>query len=233
MIPRIIHQIYEDPAGPPDMLLSLAATWKEHHPGWEYRFWDRLSIDTFLTLHFPDYIARYRSFPYDVQRWDAIRYLILYRLGGLYADMDYECLDPLDSLLNGHSCCMGLEPSEHAPQFNLTYIIGNALMATVPSHPYFEMIIQDIFIRQTIPLSGSKSFHVINTTGPLMTTRVYDACPQKDEIKLLAPELVAPLSIEEVGAFIEGRETPEMEEKAKKAFAVHYFFGSWYPQLNR
>jgi len=232
MIPRIIHQIYENPAGPPDMFLSLSSTWKEHHPDWEYRFWDRSSIDSFLTLHFPEHVTKYRLFTYDIQRWDAIRYLILYKMGGLYVDMDFECFKPIDSLLNGYSCCVGLEPSEHARWFKLPFIVGNAFMATVPNHPYFEMITRDVFMNPTISLIESKNLFVISTTGPLMTTRIYDACPQKHEIKLLSPELVAPLSNKEVEMFIEGRETPEMEEKIEKAFAVHYFWGSWYPQLN-
>jgi hypothetical protein len=29
---------------------------------------------------------------------------------------------------------------------------------------------------------------------------------------------------------IAGNETAEMEEKVEKAFAIHYFLGSWIPQ---
>jgi len=44
--------------------------------------------------------------------------------------------------------------------------------------------------------------------------------------------LVAPLSLEEVQQLIAGKETAEIEEKVEKAFAVHYFLGSWFKQLN-
>ena len=44
-------------------------------------------------MHYPELIPVYESFPYAVQRWDAIRYLILYTFGGLYVDLDYECTD--------------------------------------------------------------------------------------------------------------------------------------------
>ena len=34
------------------------------------------------------FLAPYRSYPYDIQRADAIRYFILYEFGGLYLDLD-------------------------------------------------------------------------------------------------------------------------------------------------
>jgi len=38
--------------------------------------------------------------------------------------------------------------------------------------------------------------------------------------------------VEFTGPLIAGKETAEMEEKVEKAFAAHYFFGSWVKQLN-
>ena len=63
-----------------------------------------------------------------------------------------------------------------------------------------------------------------------MTTRVYETYERKDEITLLPAELVAPLSLEEVRQLIAGKETPEMENKVEKAFAIHCFLGSWASQ---
>jgi mannosyltransferase OCH1-like enzyme len=227
-IPKIIHQIYENP-DIPEYLLEIAKTWKQYHPGWEYRFWDRLAIERFLEAVCPEYISLYKAFSFDVQRWDAIRYLILYYQGGLYADMDYECLEPLDALLYGSNCCMGLEPPANAVSFNMPYIVGNALMASVPGHPYFERVIRDVFSESntSMPENKNKSFHILETTGPFMTTRIYDAYPSSEEITLLSAELIAPLTPAEVQQLLNGYETKEMEEKIEKAFAVHYFFGSW------
>ncbi len=230
-IPKIIHQIYEDPAGPPRMLLKSAETWKKHHPGWEYRFWDRQSIDNFLLEICPGYMETYRSFPFNVQRWDAIRYLILYQFGGLYADMDYGCIEPLDGLLVDSSCCMGLEPQPNAARFNMPHIVGNALMASVPEHPYFKNMIDDIFDHpEPLKEGQSKSRYILDTTGPFMTTRMYDAFPEKETVTLLPAELIAPLTLKEVRQFFSGKENKIIEEKMEKAFAVHYFFGSWTEQ---
>ena len=230
-IPRIIHQIYEDPAGPSEPLLEFAETWKEHHPTWEYRFWDKKEMEDFLTTEFPEFIPTYRAYPYNVQRWDAIRYLILYRIGGLYVDFDYECLKPMDALLNGATCCMGVEPTQNAIRYNKAIIVGNALMASVPDHPYFEAIIKDM-------MKGEKYAglpevaQIMQGTGPFMTTRLYEQYPNKEEITLLPADLVTPFTMFEIRDIINGLTTPYIVNKMEKCFAIHYFGGSWFNQVN-
>lgn len=65
-----------------------------------------------------------------------------------------------------------------------------------------------------------------------MTTKLYEDYPEKDKITLLPAELVAPLAFEEISALISGKITKEMDEKVEKAIALHYFLGSWLPQVN-
>lgn len=137
-IPQIIHQIYEDLAGPPPSLVEISQSWKELNPDWEYRFWNKNDIETFLKTYYPEFIPAYNAFPHNVQRWDAIRYLILYKFGGLYVDMDYECTENITPILCNTECAMGLEPEAHAFRIHVPYIVGNAFMATVPEHPYFK-----------------------------------------------------------------------------------------------
>lgn len=228
-IPRIIHQIYEDPAGPDESLLALAKTWMEHHPTWEYRFWGKEDIEDFLEAEFPEFIPIYNAYPFNVQRWDAIRYLILYRIGGLYVDLDYECLEPFDSLLNGAICCMGMEPDLNAVIHDKPMIVGNALMASVPNHPYFKSMIEEMINGEKFS-TLSKSLQVMETTGPFMTTRLYEQYSDKDDITLLPADLVAPLTLEEVRDMVGGLESTYIEDKVEKCFAIHYFLGSWVSQ---
>ena len=85
--------MWEGKDGPqPDLLSDLSQTWKEQHPDWTYIFWNGEKIDAFMAGH-AEYRDVYNSYPYAVQRWDMIRYLILYEYGGIYADLDYECID--------------------------------------------------------------------------------------------------------------------------------------------
>ena len=49
-----------------------------------------------------------------IARVDLGRYLILARLGGVYADLDCECLRPIDSLIHRQQFVIGVEPAESA-----------------------------------------------------------------------------------------------------------------------
>lgn len=230
-IPKIIHQIYEDPTGPSKDLLQLAETWKEHHPDWEYRFWDKQAINDFLESTCPDFIEHYRNFPFNVQRWDAIRYLILYHIGGLYVDLDYECLQPLEPLLVGATCCMGMEPSINNVIHSKKMIIGNALMASVPEHNYFKKIIREITVYHEAHENDADE--IMETTGPFMVTRVYEQYKKKYEVTLLPADLVTPLTIEELKLINNDHAPEEVVGKIEKAFAVHYFLGSWVSQTKK
>ena len=53
-IPQIIHQIYEDLAGPPPSLVEISQSWKELNPDWKYRFWNKNDIETFLKTYYPE-----------------------------------------------------------------------------------------------------------------------------------------------------------------------------------
>ncbi|MFS2453661.1 glycosyltransferase family 32 protein [Parabacteroides distasonis] len=76
-IPKIIHQVWEGRTEPcmPTRLQILARTWREQNPDWEYHLWNGEEMDELVEKHFPEYLSMYRSFPYNVQRWDTIRYM--------------------------------------------------------------------------------------------------------------------------------------------------------------
>ena len=44
-------------------------------------------------------------------------------------DLDYECIDALDSLLENEFCCLASDPEEHACIFDKAHIVTNAFMA--------------------------------------------------------------------------------------------------------
>ena len=78
MIPKIIHQIWSGIDGPlPAAAQLLGNTWKRDYPEWEYRVWDNQMMNDFVQEHYPQYWTVYQQFPYNIQRWDAIRYLPL------------------------------------------------------------------------------------------------------------------------------------------------------------
>lgn len=226
MIPKIIHQIWEGEVFP-EFLAELASTWKLQHPDWQYEFWNEDRMILFLRENFPEFIDLYMNYPYSVQRWDAVRYFFLYKMGGLYVDMDYECIEPFDQLLHGKNCCFGMDPEQHADIFRKPYIITNAMMASVPHHPFFKHIID--LLPKTASSSANKFYQVLETTGPFFLTQAYDLYPEKDGIYLFPAEYTSPLTQNEIRQYRCGALGDEqIEPKLEKAVAIHYFFGSWY-----
>lgn len=96
LIPRIIHQVWVGPDLLPETFAGYQESWRRHHPEWELRFWtdDNLPHD----LARPEAYERLRS---PVERCDILRLEVLARDGGIYVDCDFECLRPIDELLEG------------------------------------------------------------------------------------------------------------------------------------
>jgi len=228
MIPKIIHQLWE---GEPlyEFYSKLAETWKEQHPDWKYEFWDGDRMRTFVQRHFPQFVDAYIGLKYDIQRWDAVRYMILYKIGGMYMDFDYECLSPADEYLAEEGkCYFALEPEEHCIYLFGRDTFSNALMATYPGHPFFKKILDHIFVESHFEYTNHIGRDVHASTGPMMLTELYQHYPNKDEIVLWPAKLAMPWTNADVRSFMNGTaDESYLEKKLEKAFAVHYFFSTW------
>lgn len=229
MIPKIIHQIWSDIDEPlPSSFRNLSKTWKEYHPEWQYEFWDNDRMNSFIRRFYPQYEDVYNRFPYHIQRWDAIRYLILDQMGGMYVDFDYECLENIEPLLAERTCVFAMEPNLHAELFNKAMVFNNALMASVPAHPFMEKVIEYVFSNEPLQYDISdKMTCVLNTTGPWMLGELYSKFEDKDSIYLIPAKFVSPFTKMEAEAVLYGDQSESLEDKLQEAYAIHYFMGAW------
>lgn len=139
IIPKIIHQVWEGKEYPlPDFFKKLSETWKKYHPDWHYEIWDYERINNFISQHFPHFTDKYYYYKYKVQRWDVIRYLILYKIGGMYVDFDYECLESFERFLYNDICFFAMEPESHRSSLKMNIYFNNVLMISPPLHPFFK-----------------------------------------------------------------------------------------------
>ncbi|GHU64838.1 hypothetical protein FACS1894123_10160 [Bacteroidia bacterium] len=154
LIPKIIHQIWSEEKKPlPDFCLILAETWKENHPDWKYIYWNEKDMNDFVQKEYPHLCDFYYSLPYDIQRWDTVRLLILHKMGGLYVDFDYECLKNIEPLLKNRTCCIGLDPQTHCAMYDIPRVLNAAFFATVPESSFIKKSIDrtdHAYIRNTI-----------------------------------------------------------------------------------
>lgn len=143
----------------------------------------------FVKEHFPDFLSIYDAYPYNIQRADAIRYLWLYINGGVYMDLDIVLTKSLQPLI-------GSEEVYLLPSANNSYYYTNALMISPAAYSNFWLECIEEMKRAFIspsPYWVGKHLYVMNTTGPMMLTRV--ARKTERTLGILPSVLLAPCSV--------------------------------------
>lgn len=234
-IPKLIHQIWSDKYRPlPAFLRKLAQTWTELYPDWSYILWDEKNMNDFIREQYPQYCEIYYKLPFDIQRWDAIRYLILYKMGGMHVDCDYECLENMDILLKNRACSIALEPDIHCEMYGVKQFLNSALLVTVPEHFFLRKIIERVFSEETLNYKQeNRAMCVLNTTGPLMLSSVYESLSkeEKEDVFLIPAKYVTPFDSRQIEQVKNGVRNEELENCMKEAYAVHYFTNGWLTAL--
>lgn len=73
------------------------------------------------------------------------RYVVLYEFGGVYADLDTECLKPLDRILYKYPCVISPEPYEHSSLiYNTEFLVTNSVMFCRAKHPFLAQVMESI-----------------------------------------------------------------------------------------
>ena len=89
-IPRNIHQLWRSPDVSMYTKNTSCHAWRQQYEtkGWTYKLWTDADVIDLLTQHDLWLLPQYQSYPYDIQRADLARLLILYHEGGMYVDLD-------------------------------------------------------------------------------------------------------------------------------------------------
>lgn len=114
-----------------------------------------------MQTQYPWFLSTYNSYPYNIQRVDAVRYFILHHFGGIYLDLDVGCLKRLDFLRQANFT---------AP---LTYPVGisNDIMAAQKNSIFMERAIRQL--QRWNHWMFIKYIQVMFGTGPMFLTVQY------------------------------------------------------------
>ena len=127
-IPKIIWQTMKTNEVPVFMK-SYADSWINLNPEYEYRFCDDNDIIDFLKKDFPEYLPGYQNLKYGASKADLWRYLVIYKYGGVYADIDCMCLNSLRNWVN--------KDPKFVTALGTNKDICQWLIITVPKNPIF------------------------------------------------------------------------------------------------
>lgn len=111
-IPKTIWQTYKTSFEElPSYAKEAAQTWIDLNPDYEYKYMSDTEVESFILQ---EYGQRWRdifvSCPVGVMKGNIFRFLIIYRYGGVYADLDAVCIKPISSWVNdNHKMFIGIE----------------------------------------------------------------------------------------------------------------------------
>ena len=179
-IPRRFHQIWLGPKPLPDVEAAYCASWACCHTSWEVTLWTEATIPP--DCRRPEVYDRLR---HPAERADILRLELVWRYGGVYVDTDFECLRPLDGLLEGVELFVGdIKPGR----------TNNAIIGAVPRHPLLDRALDAL--RPAVwhgedPKAG---------TGPHFLDGLLRS--ERDSITVFPPSMFYPSSDEErAGAY--------------------------------
>jgi len=170
-IPKIIHQIWLG-SELPESFIELQQSWITHHLGrdWLYKLWTDADMKDLQLYNQAFYDA---TDNYGVKS-DILRWELLYNFGGVYVDMDFECLRALDQFHYTYDFYTALQPLD-----TLFVQLGAALVGSVPGHPILKHCIETI--KKDWHLQGAPK-----KTGPVHFTKSFYTCANMDGNKDIA-----------------------------------------------
>ena len=165
-IPLLIHQTWKTTTIPVEWV-GYRDSWLRHHPAWRHVLWTDDDLERLVVERYPWFLPAFRAFPRQIQRVDAGKYFVLHACGGVYADLDCECLRPLDAIVERGGLIVVRTPDR---------VIDGALLASPPGHPFWletfaQMRDPPYWVRPLRGIPPLRASHVLLTTGPQMLRR--------------------------------------------------------------
>ena len=190
-IPKIIHQTAENPPYN-DIWDRCQKSWLKiftKKKGFEYKMWKDEDLENLVKNDFPQFLDIWEKYPYKINKIDIARYMILYKYGGIYADMDCYCFKDFYNILdmNRPNIISGVpidgDLSKGWGDPNKGYeIIQNSLMASPKKHKFW---LDALNLSKKLVNSGIKltKDNVKEITGPILISKLYDKNINKLPVK--------------------------------------------------
>jgi len=238
-IPKIFHYIWLGKKLPEEYIPFLE-TWLKYHPDWTFVFWvdnpQNYDLGTICENYTFDDVKKYLESPekngqrividvknlifdnrrfFDAtrnygQRSDILKWEVVYRFGGVYIDVDFECTKPLDMFHHMYDFYTGIQP------LDTSFIqLGAALFAARPKHPILKECVETI-------KDDWHNTQIIVSTGPLHFTKCF--CKTANQYGFL--DVALPASYFYPCGYDE-QKIARINWIQPESFAVHHWAGSW------
>lgn len=217
-IPHVFHFIWLGDKPLPTPTRAFMAGWKRKHPRWKLRLWTDADLPGF-PFSSPAMAALYRSNANVGWRSDLLRYEILYRFGGVYADVDMECVHPIGGIIAPFAAFVPLvvmRPGWEAET-------NNGLLGATPGHPFYRYLLARLPDWAT-NTRAARTGNVIWQTGPhalrqmLRDWRGQEAEGITHDVTLFPPHIFMPHTWDHRN---------ETANRFPAALTRHHWWGTW------
>jgi hypothetical protein len=170
-IPPIVFQTWKSFEVIPENYRIWRGGFAKLNPDWDVILWDDACNREFISRRFPWFLDIYDRYPKEIFRADAIRPFFLFLFGGIYADMDSECVTSLDGFAAQGGVVLGQMGAD--PDFE--HAVPNALMASQPFELfwllYITMMVEDF---EHLGEADINPLKPEDHTGPILLKRAVD-----------------------------------------------------------
>lgn len=204
-IPRTVHRVWLGGKPMPERFEAYGQSWLDRNPGWTLRTWTEADLADLTNR------KAFEAAPTYSEKSDFARYEILLRHGGVYVDTDFECLQPIESILQGTDGFVAREDR----------CLGTAVIGAVPGHPFISAVvdrISDSFWRNVTSTNASLK------VGPIFLQGVYDEIGRglsDSVLRVFDPSYFFPYHY---------TEKHRRDESFAGAYGVHHWAHSWDPR---
>ncbi|KAH7368766.1 initiation-specific alpha-1,6-mannosyltransferase [Plectosphaerella cucumerina] len=185
--PSKIWQSWKDDSDDPtNRTIGFPRQWRIVNPGWRYERITDANIDAYVEDNFEDDIADlFVSLQDTILKADLLRYLILLREGGVWADIDVYPHQPISKWIpeeyrSSTNLVIGIENDHHKrpiwPGSPYSVQLCQYTVLAKPGHPIIralvEQVVHDLRDLPEAGAGGHTTFEqVMATTGPFAFTK--------------------------------------------------------------
>jgi inositol phosphorylceramide mannosyltransferase catalytic subunit len=201
-----------------DKLEKYRNSWINKNPEFYYTCWNYEMCELLIKTHYPEFIPVYKGYKYLIQKCDSVRYFILHRYGGLYADMDFYCLQPWSKVIEEYPLDVYLVETPNKIGFNTVHVSNSLMYSAVQNHVYWKLLTIDLFTACKQPVYYGKHLTVMYSTGPAIVNRVYNNNKIRHKLGYYPYDKFHPFGVKTDMASLSG---------LTNVYAVHMSQGSW------
>jgi len=169
-----------------------------------------------MATEFPDYLAEFNRLPRMIMKIDMFRYFLMYKYGGIYADMDYLFMNPFP-----FTASRIVLPASREENGVITRL-GNCVFASEAGHPFWKTLMDTLHTIDRTALNYDDDAAVDGHpqgTGPIFVTEMWKKFADRDSV------LVTPRDMFHPPTKVDQRYVDTLRESG--TVGMHFCSGVW------